>query len=300
MKNIKTWSTPIRAEAKKYIPCPLCGSTSFVPALTCEGFSFVRCTHCSLVQQNPQPVQEAIENRYGGHSSQAYLEYELHNEAPFLSLQIKGLEDGGFFKLEKQFLRTMAPGNGNRAEQPLVLDIGCATGALLEKLRDRGWDTLGIELCGPAADYAREVRKLPVITGTIETAGLAAASVDIVLASHVIEHVNNPKVFVDEIYRVLKPGGYFFITTPNIDGFQARLFGSRWRSAIFDHLYLFSKRTLAQLLIGAGFAIEAVVSWGGLAKGSAPTLVKVMADRLAKRLNWGDVVLMRCRKASCQ
>lgn len=293
MRDIKTWSTPVIHEQKQRVPCILCGSDSFVPALDCEGFSYVRCRVCSLVQQNPQPRREAIEARYGDLSSQAYLEYELANEGAFLTLQQKGLADGGFFELEPDILR-------QQAEPPLVLDIGCATGALLGWLRDRGWDCLGVELCGPAADYARKVRKLTIITGTIESAKLSDNSVTVALASHVIEHVNNPKTFVSEIYRCLKVGGYFYITTPNIDGFQARLFGSRWRSAIFDHLYLFSKKTLRALLEDAGFIVEKTVSWGGLARGTAPGPIKNMADRLAKQFNWGDVVLMRCRKVSAQ
>ncbi len=293
MRDIKTWSTPVIHEQKQRVPCILCGSDSFEPALDCEGFSYVRCRVCSLVQQNPQPRREAIEARYGDHSSQAYLEYELANEGAFLTLQQKGLADGGFFELEPDILR-------QQAEPPLVLDIGCATGALLGWLRDRGWDCLGVELCGPAADYARKVRNLNIITGTIESAKLSDNSVTVALASHVIEHVNNPKTFVSEIYRCLKVGGYFYITTPNIDGFQARLFGSRWRSAIFDHLYLFSKKTLRALLEDAGFIVEKTVSWGGLARGTAPGPIKNMADRLAKQFNWGDVVLMRCRKVSAQ
>ncbi|HPC71526.1 MAG TPA: class I SAM-dependent methyltransferase [Treponema sp.] len=293
MRDIKTWSTPVIHEQKQRVPCILCGSDSFVPALDCEGFSYVRCRVCSLVQQNPQPRREAIEARYGDLSSQAYLEYELANEGAFLTLQQKGLADGGFFELEPDILR-------QQAEPPLVLDIGCATGALLGWLRDRGWDCLGVELCGPAADYARKVRNLNIITGTIESAKLSDNSVTVALASHVIEHVNNPKTFVSEIYRCLKVGGYFYITTPNIDGFQARLFGSRWRSAIFDHLYLFSKKTLRALLEDAGFIVEKTVSWGGLARGTAPGPIKNLADRLAKQFNWGDVVLMRCRKVSAQ
>jgi len=293
MQYVKTWSTPVIQEQKQIVPCTLCGSTDFSPALKCEGFSYVRCRVCSLVQQNPQPDKEAIEARYGAHSSQAYLNYELANEAVFLKLQQMGLQDGGFFNLEAQILN-------QRAAPPRVLDIGCATGALLEWLRDRGWDSVGIELCGPAAEYARDVRKLHIITGTIESSKIPENSVDVALASHVIEHVNNPKSFVDEVYRSLKPGGYFFITTPSIDGFQARLFGSRWRSAIFDHLYLFSKKTLFTLLEEAGFIVEKTVSWGGLAKGTAPEPVKNLADRIAKWFNWGDVMLMRCRKASAQ
>ncbi|AEJ19190.1 class I SAM-dependent methyltransferase [Gracilinema caldarium] len=293
MKSIKTWSTPVVQEQKHFIPCNLCGSTSFAQHFHCEGFSYVRCTNCGLVQQNPQPDTMAIHARYEDHSSQAYLQYELANETAFLKLQQMGLQDIGFFNIEATLLE-------QEGRHPKVLDVGCATGALLSWLRDRGWDSLGIELCRPAADYARNTRKLSIISGTIESAGVPAASVNVVLASHVIEHVTNPKSFVTELYRSLKPGGYCFITTPSIDGIQARLFGSRWRSAIFDHLYLFSKKTLRVLLEEAGFTVEKIISWGGLAQGTAPGPIKNLADRLAKRFNWGDVVLMRCRKASAQ
>jgi hypothetical protein len=86
------------------------------------------------------------------------------------------------------------------------------------------------------------------------------------------------------------------LTTPNISGFQARLMGSRWRSAIFDHLYLFSKRTVTAILKANGFITEEVYTWGGLAAGIAPMPVKAFADRAAKALGAGDVMLVKARK----
>ncbi|MDR1277289.1 MAG: class I SAM-dependent methyltransferase, partial [Treponema sp.] len=76
----------------------------------------------------------------------------------------------------------------------------------------------------------------------------------------------------------------------------ARLFRSRWRSAIFDHLYLFSIKTLSALLGETGFRVEKVVTWGGLAAGSSPALIKTLADRGAKRFGFGDVMLIRAAK----
>jgi SAM-dependent methyltransferase len=121
-------------------------------------------------------------------------------------------------------------------------------------------------------------------------------SFDAVLASHLIEHLNDPRGFVREVFAVLKKGGRFYVTTPNISGFQARIFGSRWRSAIFDHLYLFSAKTLSRLLESAGFVIEKKASWGGLAAGTAPRRVKALFDRAAKRFGFGDVMILRARR----
>ena len=116
-----------------------------------------------------------------------------------------------------------------------------------------------------------------------------------VMASHLIEHLNDPAGFARESRRILKVGGYFLITTPNIAGFQARVFKHRWRSAIFDHLYLFSIKTLSKLLVISGFTVEKVITWGGLASGTAPAPVKRLFDKAAKVFGFGDVMLIKAR-----
>ncbi|MDR3335537.1 MAG: class I SAM-dependent methyltransferase [Treponema sp.] len=286
--SIKTWSTPVADETSLPIPCALCGGTRFTTQLCCEGFSYVRCTECGLVQMNPQPLVTDVAGRYREGHGDAYLSYELANEKSFLRLQELALEDAGFTGLE---------GALREKGMPSVLDIGCATGSLLEILRQRGWAVRGVEICTPSAEYAQLVRNLEVHTLPLMENHFPAGEFDVVLASHLIEHLNEPAAFVGEVYRVLRPGGRFLVTTPNIAGFQARLFKSRWRSAIFDHLYLFSIKTLSKLLTQAGFTIEKTVTWGGLAAGTVPVLMKRWADRAAKRFGFGDVMLIRAMKS---
>jgi SAM-dependent methyltransferase len=285
---VKTWSTPAGEEAKRPVPCALCGGGEFKPSLCCEGFAYVRCKRCGLAQINPQPAQAEVARRYREGSGAEYLSYEVANEAAFLRLQELALRDAGFEELETIIKRS-------KTTRPRVLDAGCATGALLAKLRDRGWDCSGVEI-SPAAEYARAERGLDVRKASLEESRFPAESFDLVLASHLIEHLNDPAAFVREARRVLAPEGRFFVTTPNIAGFQARLFGSRWRSAIFDHLYLFSAKTLSALLRQSGFAVERIRTWGGLAAGAAPAPVKRLADKAAKRLGAGDVMVIRARK----
>jgi 2-polyprenyl-3-methyl-5-hydroxy-6-metoxy-1,4-benzoquinol methylase len=282
---------PISAGKSETRPCALCGGEIFKPALECEGFSFVKCKHCGLVQRNPQPDKNEILARYSSTYGNDYLSYELENEASFLKLQQLALKDAGFSKLEKKLL----PAAEQRAEAPSILDIGCATGALIASLRDKRWRVTGVEI-SPSAIYAKNERKLDVFNTPLEENHFPDNSFDVILASHLIEHLNEPKTFLEETYRILKNNGSIFITTPDISGFQSRLFGSRWRSAIFDHLYLFSRRTLSKMLKTAGFKVESYRSWGGLAAGTAPKPVKKAADFLAKRMNCGDVMIIRARK----
>ena len=295
---IKTWSMPVSNGKSEQIPCACCGNLLFKPALTCEGFSFVRCKSCSLVQRNPQPLPEEITARYRDTFGNDYLSYELENEKAFLNLQQLALSDAGFYKIEKKLFA--AAGYQSECEMPSLLDVGCATGALLSSLRDNRlhgcqWRVTGAEI-SPCAQYARDTRKLDVRDVPLENCNFPGASFDVVLASHLIEHLNDPKSFLAETYRILKNNGFCFITTPNISGFQAHLFGNSWRSAIFDHLYLFSAHTLSIMLKDAGFKIESVKTWGGLAAGAAPKPLKKAADFLAKHLGFGDVMIIRGKK----
>lgn len=284
---VKTWSTPAVQEEQRLIPCTLCGGREFRPALSCEGFAYVRCTGCGLVQMNPQPLHSEVHKRYREEHGKDYLAYELANEKNFLRLQELALSDAGFTALEGELFA---------AGIPKILDAGCATGALLEKLRNRGWEVQGVELSLPQADYAGKARNINVRSLPLEESYFNGGEFQVILASHLIEHLNNPGAFVREAYRILSPGGHFFVTTPNIAGFQARLFKGRWRSAIFDHLYLFSVKTLSLLLSQSGFALEKIITWGGLAAGTAPPFLKYWADRGAKKFGFGDVMLIRVKK----
>ena len=293
----KTWSTPVIAEEKEFVPCTICGSSRFKPSLLCEGFSYVRCVKCGLVQMNPQPVQNEIKRRYGEGSGQDYLAYELANEKAFLDLELLAMNDAGFEEIEKELFTNGKSANGINAVRAVrVLDVGCATGSLLAFLRQTGWETTGVEINETQAEYGKRERKLDVRKVPLEEIHFSDGYFNAVIASHLIEHLNDPASFVAEVYRILANGGRFFVTTPNIAGFQARLFKGRWRSAIFDHLYLFSVKTLTRLLKEKGFTIEKIAVWGGLAKGSAPDRVKRLFDKAAKRFGFGDVMIIRAVK----
>ncbi|MDR0663286.1 MAG: class I SAM-dependent methyltransferase [Spirochaetaceae bacterium] len=276
----KTWSTPVQDEARLKIPCALCDGEDFVPYLRCAGFAYVRCKRCSLVQMNPQPDEAAVKRRYSGAD---YFEYELENEKAFFNLGLLALADAGFYAIEE----------GLRPEERRVLDIGCATGALLGYLAGRGWRAEGVEINGKQAEYARRERGLTIHERPLEENQFPTGSFSVIIASHLIEHLRRPHSFLAETRRILTPRGHLLLTTPNCTGFQARLYANKWRSAIFDHLYLFSVKTISRLLREEGFHIEKTVTWGGLAAGSAPRPVKTLFDKLAKPLGFGDVVMIK-------
>ena len=279
---MKTFSIkPSQSEERSFIKCPVCGSDTFSPHWDCIDFAYVKCGGCSLILQNPQPVFESLDNRY----DEEYFRYEQQFDELFFDLMLKGLKDIGF-----------NPEENINGETSSFLDIGCATGLLVKHMGDSGWVSRGVELCAPAAEYGSSRRGIDIFSGTVEQAAYENDSFDVIHCSHLIEHLNNPSAYMDEIYRILKPGGLFICTTPNSDGFQARLFGGKWRSVIADHMVLFSKKTLTRLLRSKSLTVVSVKTWGGIGKGYAPGWIKTILDKSAKKFNFGDVMIISSRK----
>jgi SAM-dependent methyltransferase len=282
----KTWSSTPGAERTERASCALCGAREAAPrfAATAPGgmpFAFVRCRRCGLVYQDPRPVPADLHRRYDA----AYFAYELANEEAFFDLMRRGLRDIRFDRLAAVI---PAPRT--------FLDVGCATGRLLQWLAADGWDARGVDVCRESAEYGRRERGVDIHAGTLEEARFADGRFAVVHCSHLIEHLDDPRAFLREVRRVLCDDGRAVITTPNVDGLQARLFASGWRSAIVDHLVLFGRATLRRMLGEEGFVVEREVTWGGLAAGTAPAWLKRPADRLAKRWGFGDVMLYLARK----
>ena len=284
---VKTWSTPVVQEKKYAIPCALCGQRRFKQSLACEGFSYVSCLQCGLMQINPQPAASEVQERYKSFFGNDYLAYQLENENVFLELQKLALKDIGFFKLEKKIMQS--------GKRPRVLDIGCSTGALLAFLQERQWQPEGIEI-SPSADYAQKRLGVTINRKNIENSDFPAETFDLVMASHLLEHLNDPNGFLHKVWDILRPGANMILITPNIQSFQAILYKNRWRSAIFDHLYLFSKKNLKIMLKKTGFNVIKISAWGGLPAGSAPAHLKRFADIAVKRLGWGDVMAVLAEK----
>lgn len=103
----------------------------------------------------------------------------------------------------------------------LILDIGCGTGSLLRRLRACGFTNLqGVDIAPPPNEDGISFHRLDLDTGRLP---LADASVALVIAVEVIEHIENLGTFMKEIYRVLKTSAPVLLTTPNVHSIEARM-----------------------------------------------------------------------------
>ena len=263
------------------VKCNICGSDKSKLFFKVDNFEYRKCENCGLVYQSPRPVFDDLKTNYKDN----YFEYEISNQKNFFNLMKLGLKDINFDGIYGEKVK------GSKK----FLDIGCATGMLLNHMKQKGWNTKGVELCRESAEYGIKNYGLDISIGTLFDASFPDNYFDVVHLSHLIEHVPDPKALLIEIHRILKKDGHIILTTPNVDGWHARIVKNKWRSAIPEHVFLFSKKSMKTLLDITGFRILKQESWGGMpVDRRRPIFLKKPTDKLAKLLNVGDVMLFHC------
>lgn len=157
-----------------------------------------------------------------------------------------------FFLARAVRFLTIPPASSNLS----LLDVGCGRGDFLIRSRHCGYISTGIDFDPETIDIARS-RGLDAYVSEIHDLP-EAVKYDAITLSHVIEHVRDPVALLNDIYIRLKPGGYFYIATPNFDSAGRLTFGKDWRGCdVPRHMHFFNIQTLKKLLIKTGF-IETV------------------------------------------
>jgi SAM-dependent methyltransferase len=121
-------------------------------------------------------------------------------------LQSHGESDTPIYVAAAKLLR-------DRRARGLLVDVGCGIGRFLEFASDLTADYIGVDVVrhpglSPDAEFHRADLDY-------ESIPLPTASADIVAALETIEHLESPRAFCRELARILKPGGWLVVSTPN-------------------------------------------------------------------------------------
>ncbi|MFZ4855393.1 MAG: class I SAM-dependent methyltransferase [Desulfuromonadaceae bacterium] len=141
-------------------------------------------------------------------------------------------------------------------EKVRVLDIGCGFGETLGYHKLRGCDAYGVEADENIRRYA-EKYGFNVHVGLFDPEQYEEDFFDYVTLDQVIEHVTDPVETLRGVARVLKPGGVAILSTPNSNGWGAKVFGNRWINWHAPyHLHHFSDKSMHIAAEKAGIEIE--------------------------------------------
>ena len=254
-----------RAE-KTVRPCAACGSNEAESLGVKNGLEILSCSRCATVYTPYSPW----------YSSEFYYEayYWDQNLAPPAFVQTR---------LEEILAQFASYRQKNR-----LLDIGCGAGNLLLAARKSGWEAQGLDVSPNAVKHVRE-QGFEVFQGELCDAQLPAEQFDVITAAELLEHLPDPRAELQEIARLLRPGGLFWTTTPHARGLAARVLGLKWRCiSPPEHLQLFSAHGLKSLVLDVGFreirlqttGSNPIEIWNAARRKKAPVTTEQHYDRV--------------------
>jgi SAM-dependent methyltransferase len=239
--------------AFRNVPCDFCGSEEYktlfsgrdlllgLPGL----FTMVECSSCGLIRQNPQPTPDIIQFFYPSY----YPSFTIAVDDE-ISMIRKLERKYGLIKMIKIVEKFQKGGK--------LLDVGCSTGNFLSELAKRRiWDVEGVDPSQYAVSYAQKRFGLKVRCGFIEEIDLPTETYDVVTMWDVLEHTYHPYFVIKKVNNLLKNGGYFIFSVPNMHSLDRYIFGKYWMGwDLPRHLYLFPDKVLDNMLRSAGFEIR--------------------------------------------
>ncbi len=260
--------------------CPVCGSGRvrdwFEDVWPDQFRKQARSCHdCRFGFVHPLPSQENLDRIYSAASyfknpdwkGLGYDCYEMdaywRRAAALLNLSgVRGKPAQNQLGLEQRELRAGKPAkdasaaNRTPSRAGRLLDVGCANGLFLEKVKAAGWEGFGLELNPGAAREAR-AKGFTVYEGHLEKWGreLEESSFDAITMLEILEHVLDFRQALGVARRLLGDGGLLVLSTPNRFGLPQFFVPGFFRKKAREHLWYFTRRSLTLLLEQSHFQV---------------------------------------------
>lgn len=175
-------------------------------------------------------------------------------------------------------LLSRLPSVGNTAELEVMrihasetgrmLDVGCGSGAFLRRMRQAGWEVVGIEPDTRAAARLAAREGWPIYGALEDLLRAREPRFDVIVLGHVIEHLPDPICTFAMLKGLLADGGRILLTTPNAMSMGLRIFGPAWRGLEPPrHFNVFTPDSLRQTLERTGFRVDCMRTDVRLARG---------------------------------
>lgn len=239
-------------------------------------FSVIRCLNCGLLRTFPMPkkttaTSEDVKRR---------------------------LENYELWRSFAQYLIDFIKKHQKRKRIKL-LDIGSNIGILVKLAEENGWQGIGIDLDKKAVNVGRRHLGIDLRRVSLENAHFGSQEFDVVVLSHIFEHVVKPYEFLEEVKRILKKGGLLIIQLPNIEGLPVKL--QKIRREVWygywptQHIWHFTPKTIRRFLEDEGFKILELHTRQPMHYEKTGSLLDILRDlilKLSRFLNMADQITL--------
>ncbi len=219
------------------IPDPDVAAISSDGRLVEGKLAFAVCKQCNTLQKR-------IDANWQKNIEHIYRHYEINYQSGGAEPYIFGslLGTGPRAELLVKHIKQQLP----LGQHGTLLDIGCGNGNILRSFHQSfpDWELYGLE---NSDKWEKDIRRLPGVQDFFtDVAALKNRRFDMIVLSHVLEHIPQPKEYLEMLKQHLTPGGRIFIAVPNIRKNPIDLF-------VLDHCTHFDDVTIYHLFQQAGF-----------------------------------------------
>ena len=237
-----------------YSACPACQASNIQTVFEVKDhtvsntlFTIMQCNHCSLRFTQNVPDQKAIIPYY---KSDKYISHSNSSNG-IINKLYQLVRTKTLVQKRKLIQKHTAKEKGS------LLDVGSGSGAFVNEMKQQGWNVTGLEPDSDARNNALALYKLS-LNDIADFKNLPANHYDAITLWHVLEHVHQLEIYIQQLKNLLKPQGRIFIAVPNYTSLDAENYNTHW--AAYDvprHLYHFSPKAMNMLIEKHGMKIIA-------------------------------------------
>lgn len=137
-----------------------------------------------------------------------------------------------------------------------ILDYGCGMGGMLIPFAIRGYKTYGIDYGEDFIEIGKNIGINELYIGGFDELINNNQKFDLIILSHIIEHIPDLDVFLNKIKLIMNPGAHIFIAVPGIDNIHIDYKSNFLLYLQSAHSWYFTKNTLSAILNKFNFEIK--------------------------------------------
>jgi len=243
--------------ALEEVNCPVCGERQRTGLFEKHGFRYHRCSDCTHVYVSP---------RVSGDLQFAIAQHHESDD-----------ENNDFLEVQRIFAEPICHLLRLRSRGTRLLDIGFGRGYVLKQARAYGFETYGVDSSGALTQALEPVFGWNVCQAIVGVDDIPWGSFDVVVMTHVAEHLGDPVSAMKRIYGRLNPGGLLYVAVPDVDSLQFKIFGKNWDAiSPLAHLQYFNNESLSRLLTDSGFERLERIRYPALPRNLTPKWMQLM------------------------